>query len=57
MSVYGKLIVDEEDEEGEIELSASFKREGWLFKADMLKDWISELTTEYNKIVTTHISS
>ena len=46
-TVIGKLMYDINTEEGELEFSESFQKEDWVFKADLLVDWINELQTVY----------
>jgi hypothetical protein len=41
----------DETGEGTLALSQRFLDEPNLFKADVLKDWIAELTYEYNQIL------
>ena len=46
-AIIGTLLYDIYKEEGEVELPQSFHQEDWVFKADLLVDWINELQTVY----------
>lgn len=44
-----KLVADYNNGEGKIELSERFNSADCLLRADILKDWIYDLTNAYNK--------
>lgn len=37
--------------DGSVKFSKWFREESWIVKADLLKDWIYELTNEYNNVL------
>jgi hypothetical protein len=50
-TIIGTLLYDIYKEEGEVELPQSFHEEDWVFKADLLVDWIHDLQEEYEALL------
>lgn len=51
MPVFGKLKCKEADFVGVVDLSTDFRALAPIERADLLKDWLHEITREYNEAV------
>lgn len=49
---YARLKFDYNLGEGEIVFMNGFEHQDWVVKADALKDWIYDLETMYNNLLT-----
>jgi len=49
---YARLRFDHDIGEGEIVYMNGFEQTSWVVKADALQDWIHELQTMYNNLLT-----